>query len=1025
MATVADLLVKIGADTSDLRKELNATKRQIRSAFGEQGLSISDTALKSLVGLGAGMVALGVASVKAAAEVQNVNTALTNMLGSADKANKFVKELQQFAAKTPFEFNQVAQAAQKFLAFGFKAEQIIPTLTAVGDAAAGVGLGAEGINRITIALGQMAAKSKVQAGEMMQLTETGIPAWQMLADKIGVSVPEAMDMVTKGLVDAETGISALVGGMESTFNGLMDQQSQTIGGAWSNMMDGIEQSMAQVGLRIAETFNLTDIFSDIDTVLSNFASTVASSGIQEALATCIPPSFQYALIGISAVIVGIAAPALYLLYTSIVAMAAPFVAAAGAAAPFIAAIAAVAAGALALYRNGIGVTEILEFMGINIGNLTGLFDNLKSFVSLLGNAFVGLLNVGRPVFIGIATIAVAHFSIIMKSIGALIDFIVILVDAVISTATAVIDGFTWLAESIDYILSAVGNELMNMANSVLPDWASNGLSVISNFVNTAISWLSDLISKITETNNALGGVGTDSGGGSDAKENAPEKPEWKLPDFSNFKSAAPATGGGGGGAAKGGGGRHKDWLKDKADSINEDINNEYNRRFLSKSEAVEAWFIEEQKKLEESKAANEAYEQQKLKLQKIYADKRLEALLEEKKRETDIINSIRDAAFSNREATTGFFGSASTQELSKMQVEYEKTIASIDDRWQKLSDSYAAMNERDRATFITALEAQGIAYEKEQTGELNFTKAILEEKLAAQKKYEDDRLAYYQNCKDIQADIERAYNTLSFTDLQATLTEENAIRLSNMEATKTMMDVYEQAYRDAYITTAEIMAQAYQTALDGVGTVLSDLLMGTKTLGQAFQQVGKSILQTIIQMYAKQLAGMLAVSLFGEQQNAKSTAQTTAQAAAASAAWGPAAFLKLIVDPSSAGVASALLSSGVTASSALSMATSQAGGALGGKIKGYANGGLFTKPLYGVLGDAGDEAALPLTQNVFDRIGEGVAKSDTSQGNVVHLHVNTMDARSFQDWLSSTGGKVVKQYLYDSDREFDGISEGW
>ena len=36
MATIADLLVKIGADTSDLRKELNATKRQIKTAFGSE-----------------------------------------------------------------------------------------------------------------------------------------------------------------------------------------------------------------------------------------------------------------------------------------------------------------------------------------------------------------------------------------------------------------------------------------------------------------------------------------------------------------------------------------------------------------------------------------------------------------------------------------------------------------------------------------------------------------------------------------------------------------------------------------------------------------------------------------------------------------------------------------------------------------------------------------------------------------------------------------------------------------------------
>ena len=340
MATIADLLVKIGADTSDLRKELNATKRQIKSAFGSEALDMSKKSLAVLGGIGAGLAALGVASVKAGASLQSTKTAFTNMLGSAEKAQNFLGKMQDFAAKTPFEFSQVSQAAQKFIAFGFSAEQVIPTLTAVGDAAAGVGLGAEGINRITLALGQMAAKSKVQAGEMMQLTETGIPAWKMLADQIGVSVPEAMSMVSKGAIDAATGITALVSGMEQSFGGMMDQQSQTISGTWSTLMDGLEQSAAQVGLQIAEALNLTGLFQSLGDILTNFAATVQSSGLTEALLTAIPPEFQAGIILIVSTLTGLAIPAIGLLVTKVTLMAAPFMAAVTAAAPFIAVAAA-------------------------------------------------------------------------------------------------------------------------------------------------------------------------------------------------------------------------------------------------------------------------------------------------------------------------------------------------------------------------------------------------------------------------------------------------------------------------------------------------------------------------------------------------------------------------------------------------------------------------------------------------------------------------------------------------------------
>lgn len=311
MSTVAELLVKIGADSSDLRKEIAATKRQLRTAFGSEGLNLSGKAVNVLEGLGAALGALGVYAVKAGGELQNVQVAMTNMLGSAEKATAFVKELQDFAAHTPFEFNDVTKASQKFLAFGFTAEQIIPTLTAVGDAAAGVGAGQDGVNRLTIALGQIAAKGKLASQEMMQITELGIPAWQLLADKLGTDVATAQDMVTKRMVDSQMALDALVSGMENRYGGMMEQQSSTILGTWSNLMDGLGQVASQAGLAIAEALNLPELFSGIGEWLSNFASVLQEGGIREAILNCIPPEVQLAIIAFGTALTGVAIPAMY------------------------------------------------------------------------------------------------------------------------------------------------------------------------------------------------------------------------------------------------------------------------------------------------------------------------------------------------------------------------------------------------------------------------------------------------------------------------------------------------------------------------------------------------------------------------------------------------------------------------------------------------------------------------------------------------------------------------------------------
>ena len=87
-----------------------------------------------------------------------------------------LSDLQDFAQVTPFDLESVTNGSRRLLAMGFSAEQIIPVMTAVGDAAAGLGMQAEGIDRITLAMGQMAAKGKVSAEEIRQLAEAGIPA---------------------------------------------------------------------------------------------------------------------------------------------------------------------------------------------------------------------------------------------------------------------------------------------------------------------------------------------------------------------------------------------------------------------------------------------------------------------------------------------------------------------------------------------------------------------------------------------------------------------------------------------------------------------------------------------------------------------------------------------------------------------------------------------------------------------------------------------------------------------------------
>lgn len=177
-------------------------------------------------------------------KLQNANIGFTTMLGSAGKATALLDQLRRFAVQTPFEFPDLLQAAKRLLALGFTADKIIPTLTSVGNAVAGLDSGTEGVQRITLALGQMQSATRVNARDMLQLTEAGIPAWQILADKMHLSVREVRNLSEKGLLPAAKAIPMLLQGMEDRFGGLMDKMAHTWSGALSNIKDASVQFIA-------------------------------------------------------------------------------------------------------------------------------------------------------------------------------------------------------------------------------------------------------------------------------------------------------------------------------------------------------------------------------------------------------------------------------------------------------------------------------------------------------------------------------------------------------------------------------------------------------------------------------------------------------------------------------------------------------------------------------------------------------------------------------------------------------------
>ncbi len=246
MASYKELILKIGADTTGLNSGLESAKTSI-GGLKDHAAGLATIGAGLTASLTAPILGIGTAAVQAAGQMQQTVKSFETLLGSGQAAAAMLKDLENFAKSTPFEFNQLVDASKRMLAFGFTATDVIPTLTAIGDSVAALGGNGAMVDRVTTALGQMKAKGKASAEEMLQLAEAGIPAWDMLAKGVGLSVAETMKAVQQGKVGAEAAIGSLVSGMTEKFGGLMAEQSTTLLGQISNIQDTFSQSLTRLG----------------------------------------------------------------------------------------------------------------------------------------------------------------------------------------------------------------------------------------------------------------------------------------------------------------------------------------------------------------------------------------------------------------------------------------------------------------------------------------------------------------------------------------------------------------------------------------------------------------------------------------------------------------------------------------------------------------------------------------------------------------------------------------------------------
>lgn len=210
-----------------------------------QSLSPLKWAIMSLVSVTA-FATLSSSIVTLADNLEQAHNAFTTMLWSSQASIRMLENLSDFAANTPFEIPEIRQNAKQLLAMGVSAENIIPTLKALGDVASGTGAN---FTRLALNYGQVVTQGHLTGRELRDFAVNGVPILDALAESLGKTKVEVQWMISDGLVSANDVTKAfeMMTSEGWKFADLMDRQAKTFTGMVSNLKDKLSQVWERIG----------------------------------------------------------------------------------------------------------------------------------------------------------------------------------------------------------------------------------------------------------------------------------------------------------------------------------------------------------------------------------------------------------------------------------------------------------------------------------------------------------------------------------------------------------------------------------------------------------------------------------------------------------------------------------------------------------------------------------------------------------------------------------------------------------
>lgn len=893
-------------------------------------------------------------------------------------------------------------------------------------------------------LTQAMAAGKLQGDEFHSIMENAPLLAQSIAQQMGLSVGQLKEMSSQGLITADIIKEALFNSAEET-----NAKFAEIPMTFAEVGQSIQNQLIQAFQPVLEQISSIPQSGEFQALSEGVGLAIRGMAVAaQGSIGLISAAFAGLRIAISTISQTVRSFG-YLFITTMPKISAAVLAVVVAFASYRAALALCSAQTAALTVKVVAyrVAELASAAATKIHAaamvvLRAAMAGTATVSAVLTALMVGLRGAYIAVRSGALAAAVAQriLNAVMKAnpVGLLISILVTLV-TVFATAAAASNGF-------GATLSSVFSTIVHTAV-----WGVNKIIEALNWLIAKLNSVGDKVAKFFGgTFTAIAQVDTISADtAQDIVNTAGDMASQVFSGLSGGGDTGLDVGGGGGGdydtsggkgkKGKGGGGKGskgKD-LEKEAKQVHEKILQSYLEMLGNKQELLELEYKKELDELEKSKAANANYQQDLELLNAVYDEKRIKAKQEEMAKMREIENNIRDM---RKDLELSLAVKDSTGQASPMvqfTKEYTDAIDAIGDKWDKYSDDFVQMDKMQQQHFIDTLKERGILFEMTEDGRVDFEKQKTEELLAVHRDYNDKYLELQRTQAEAKWNIDEAMRTQNFEALKSALNDEYVATQQSYELKKELLNEYQQAVMDSHLNTQQLLWNTASAGIDKLQEGISGLLQGTMTITQAFQNMGKAILKTIADSLAQWVAAQVKQAVLGKMLQSQQTTASIAAAHAQLPAWSQLAqqvSMATFGASSIAGMAawSSSTAAGVAQATALG-AVGNFGGSFGAAFNAnsmpkLAEGGLAYGATFAQIGEGKyDEAVLPLSDTVFDRLGEGINRSNGGMGagGGITLNVSAIDAESFGSFLETRGGQALRQFLVNQDREFVGTAGTW